>query len=76
MGVLSKLFRRGEEQRAPAAVESATCPHTALTARWDNLEDIGKEDRASSFRCESCGATFSGDEGRRMLRERGAGTVG
>jgi hypothetical protein len=65
MGLLSKIFGREEPKDAEAlAVE---CPHRALTARWDSLEDIGKEERATSFRCESCGAEFSGDEGRALL---------
>lgn len=67
MGVLSKLFGHHEDKTDDVHVE---CPHTALTARWDTSEDIGKTDRATGFRCESCGATFSGDEGRQMLSQR------
>ncbi len=65
MSVLSKLLRHDAQ---PADVEVA-CPHKALTARWDRNEDIGKEARATGFRCEACGATFSGDDGRRLLHQ-------
>lgn len=67
MGLLAKLFRRGDAAPTDAPVQ---CPHTALTPRWDRPEDMGKEDLASSFRCDTCGAVFSGDEGRRLLRDR------
>ena len=71
MGLLNKLFHHGEtEHKDEPEVE---CPHTALTARWDSVDDIGKEDLATSFRCESCGSTFDGDEGRRLLHERKVG---
>jgi len=69
MGVLSKLFRKGESQTTATTVEVA-CRHTALTARWDRPEDMGKQDLASSFHCETCGEDFSGDEGRRLLQEK------
>jgi hypothetical protein len=74
MGVLGKLFRRGESHRtAEAQVE---CPHTALTPRWDALEDIGKEERVTTFKCESCGTTLTGDEGRSLLHQRSISTAG
>lgn len=67
MGILDKLFHRG----GSAAVEvQAECPHKALTARWERAEDIGKEDLATSFHCDGCGQTFSGEEGRRLLHRR------
>lgn len=67
MGLLAKLFRRGGATPPEREVQ---CPHTALTPRWDRPEDMGKEDLASSFRCDTCGAVLSGDEGRRLLRGR------
>ena len=70
MGVLNKLF--GKHEETPAEELNVQCPHTALTARWDKTEDIGKSDLATSFRCESCGETFSGDEGRRLLEQHHA----
>lgn len=64
MGLLNRIFGRGDGHQAPLETE---CPHTALTPRWDNLDDMGKEDRAVRFHCEGCGVDFSGDEGRRLL---------
>jgi hypothetical protein len=65
MGILNRLFHHKESQTAVVA-----CPHTALTARWDQVADIGKQDLATGFHCESCGEDFSGEAGRQMLRER------
>lgn len=74
MGLLGKLLGRDEEQQPEEQQRQATyeaeCPHKALTARWDRPEDIGKEDLATSFHCEGCGQTFSGDEGRELLHSR------
>ena len=73
MGVLGRLFRRGESQ--PTALAEVECPHTALTPRWDALEDIGKEDRATAFKCESCGVTLTGEEGRMLLHQHSTRTT-
>jgi hypothetical protein len=67
MGLLARLFRRGDTTLAETPVQ---CPHTALTPRWERPEDMGKEDLASSFRCDTCGAVLSGEEGRRLLHGR------
>ena len=68
MGLLRKLFHEEHTVDADAA-EAVVCRHGVLTARWDQNADIGHQDLATSFVCESCGATFSGDEGRLLLRE-------
>ena len=70
MSLLDKLFHHKDENKDKADVE-VECPHKALTARWDRPEDMGKEDLATAFHCESCGQNFSGDEGRRLLHSRG-----
>lgn len=71
MSVLGRLFRHGEAQTGDAAQAGAgdvavACPHMTLTARWDRVQDMGKEDLATAFHCESCGATLTGEEGRRL----------
>jgi hypothetical protein len=66
MSFLDKLF--GREEHEDTAVLTAECPHKSLTARWDRAEDMGHQDRATSFHCEGCGTDFSGDEGRRLLQ--------
>jgi hypothetical protein len=70
MGVLAKLL--GRREAAPVQEEVA-CRHAVVTPRWDRSEDIGKEELATSFVCESCRGSFSGDEGRVLLHERGGG---
>jgi transposase-like protein len=67
MGFLDKLFGRkgskaasAKEQPPAAEVE---CPHAAVTARWDSGADMGKTELISAYVCESCGATFSREEG-------------
>jgi hypothetical protein len=39
-----------------------------LTPRWDSLDDIGHEDRATSFHCESCDRFFSLEETQELRR--------
>lgn len=56
--------------KGPTPVEATTekppCAHLVLTARWDNPQDIGHEDRATSFRCVECPAEFTPDEAREL----------
>lgn len=67
MEVLRRLLRRRPPSAPPP---EAACPHTALTGRWADVQYLGLVERASSFYCERCGTTFSGNEGRRLLRAR------
>ena len=60
MTILDRLFRRGAKSATPQAPgASAECPHLALTPRWDRSEDIGHEDRATSYVCDSCHRSFA-----------------
>jgi len=70
MGFLDRLFGRKGAEGAPTkekTIEEATaekgCPHAAVTPRWDSAADMGKTELVSSYVCESCGATFSREEG-------------
>jgi hypothetical protein len=54
-----------------AAADAASCLHAALAPRWDRAEDIGRDDLASSFRCDACQTTFTREEAE-ALREREA----
>lgn len=71
MGLMSKLFRQHDE--APLQpVESPAheaCFHTAATPEWDNLDDMGKEDRIARYRCSACQEVFSRDDYHRVQRE-------
>ena len=64
MGLMTKLFGRGQENSEATPPAPALCPHTTMTPRWDRAEDIGHEDRATGFRCEGCGRSFSPEEAR------------
>jgi hypothetical protein len=53
-----KLLKRHDDS---AAEEAPKCEHITLIPSWDAPDDIGHEDRATSFRCEACGEVFSLD---------------
>lgn len=64
-----KLFRKNREEvptTSETEQEPIVCEHVTLIAKWDNVDDMGKEDRASSFRCESCGQEFTAAEATRL----------
>ena len=55
------LFRKSTVVDEPALEEedAPPCPHVALSPRWENLDDMGREDRISSFVCQSCAEEFT-----------------
>ena len=61
MGILSKLFAKSEK-RETTLTESPACPHTALVPRWDSIDDIGRDEKATHYVCEACGDSFSPEE--------------
>jgi len=58
MGLLNKLFDKKETESVETAEQSVECPHTVLIPRWDSVEDMGDESKATAFLCESCGGAF------------------
>ena len=65
------LFNRKKaEDAATMTSEHAqvACPHTSMVPRWDNLDDMGHEDRISGYRCDSCHESLSAEQGH-QLRE-------
>ena len=67
MSMLNRFFHRDEPASSPKQeAGAATCPHTALLPHWDSVSDMGHEDRATSFSCDSCGATFSPAEAKSL----------
>ena len=60
-----KKRRRDQDEPAPAAADAPAteCPHYVLVPHWDAVADMGKDDRATSFRCEACAREFSREEG-------------
>lgn len=69
MGILSKLTGSKEKetvQSTPMTTEAPPCPHVVLIAKWDKLEDMGHEDRASHYICEGCGESFTPAEAEQL----------
>ncbi len=64
--MLSRLLGR---KKSETPYEAPPCPHKALVPRWDDLPDMGKKDRVSSYNCTTCGSTFSREEGAALLGE-------
>jgi hypothetical protein len=62
-------FGRTKAPQPETTAVDAPCLHAALAPRWDRGEDIGHEDRATSFRCDSCGTTFTPAEERHMRED-------
>ena len=68
MGILDRLLGRKQKQPVEEAeVPEPVCPHVALVPHWDSADDMGKSDRVSSYACEACHATFSREQGERLL---------
>ncbi|HTE84259.1 MAG TPA: hypothetical protein VK821_05975 [Dehalococcoidia bacterium] len=62
MGFLDKLLHRTPTATLAPPPEAAACLHGALVPRWDNVADMGKEEKATSYRCDSCGKDFTPEE--------------
>jgi|SRR5687768_9951910 len=59
MGFLGKLFGGGKKQQAAVAEIAVDCPHSVLVARWDSVADMGHDDKATRFMCETCHEEFT-----------------
>ena len=71
MSFFKRLFGNEKLEREPTEAPAVECSHVSLVARWDSIEDMGREDRATSFVCEACGAAFSPEAGRKLRGEAG-----
>jgi hypothetical protein len=69
------LFRRNKGEDTAVAEPEHDCLHVALLARWDNPDDMGHEDRASSWFCQSCSQDFTPAEAAE-LRETERARIG
>jgi hypothetical protein len=68
MGLLGKIFGGGKKQTvATVDTPSVECPHAVLVPRWENVQDMGIEAKATRWMCESCKRIFTPDEAN-MLR--------
>ncbi len=59
MGLIDRIFGRSKKAEVAQAPVATTCPHTILTAGWDSADDVGNEERVSSFTCAACNESFS-----------------
>lgn len=74
MSMLNRLFNRDSGADTPGDAAGAAmqeCPHVALTPRWDRVDDMGHEDLATSFVCDSCHQTLTPDEARAVRADMG-----
>ena len=67
MGILDRLMGRSRASKAEE-VDAGPCLHTALGPRWDSVEDMGNESKATAYTCSACSATFTPAEAA-QLRE-------
>jgi len=61
MGLLSKLFGSKTRVEEAATAIAVSCPHAVLVPRWENVQDMGHEDKITRFMCESCHEEFAPD---------------
>lgn len=66
-----RLRGRRVETAAPNAGDRPPCPHVTLVPRWDSAPDMGDEEKASAWRCDVCGATFSPAEAQGLRASEG-----
>ncbi len=74
MSFLDRLFKRQStaDPHQAKATGIPECPHLALAPRWDSANDIGHEDRATSYVCDSCHKAFNPGEVDRIRSEAAA----
>ena len=68
MSFLGKLFGGGKTKPVDQPAVALECPHTALVPKWDNVHDMGIEDKATGYECDSCHKAFTPEEAR-SIRE-------
>ena len=66
MGLLDKLFGGGKKQQAAVAEIAVDCPHSVLVARWDSVADMGHDDKATRFMCETCHEEFTPEQAKEL----------
>jgi hypothetical protein len=66
MAFITKLFGRSKTKTAEVETAAPPCPHVTLVPHWDSAEDIGKQDKATSFICDACDQSFTPQEARQL----------
>ena len=73
MSILDRLFKgRAAAKARQTPGGEVECPHLALAPRWDSAVDMGHEDRATSYVCDSCHRTFDPSSVERIRHEAAA----
>ena len=57
--MFKRIFGRKDEAPSEVPTLEVVCPHTVLIAAWDNVDDMGQEEKATRFTCESCHQEFT-----------------
>jgi hypothetical protein len=71
MTLLDRLFRR-TTPAAPPPLASVPCPHVSLVPKWDSVADMGQEDKAIGYTCDTCDQTFTPAEARALRQTEAA----
>lgn len=66
MGFLGKLFGGSKKQQAAVVEIAVDCPHSVLVARWDSVADMGHDDKATRFMCETCHEEFTPEQAKEL----------
>jgi len=61
MGLLDKLFGGGKTKEVETSTAVVDCPHAVLVPRWENVQDMGHEDKITRYMCEACKEEFAPD---------------
>lgn len=73
MSWLKFLHRDREGSDQPSAEDTVItdCPHSVLIPHWDSVADMGKTERAESFRCDACHEEFTPAQAARLRATEG-----
>lgn len=66
MGLLGKLFGGKSKESESHSTATLNCPHAVLVPRWENVKDMGHEDKITRFMCEACHEEFDPTEAARL----------
>jgi hypothetical protein len=59
MGLLSKLFGGKGKESVATQIAVGECIHAVLVPRWENVQDMGHEDKITRYMCEACHEEFT-----------------
>jgi hypothetical protein len=62
MGLFGKLLGKDKPIEAGPVTAPGDCVHGVRVPHWDSVEDMGHDERATYFVCESCGQHFTPSE--------------